>query len=149
AEAVAACQLHADTASAQASELEVRLEAYGRWEEVTAGDCARADRATKELARRGQEARTEVDRQTTAKVGQEPSASEPMSLVDQPRGDRATPAALEAKRENDAGTREHQPEPGTEPEELAPPESNRQAALNSADAALTAVAEAQAEAAQR
>jgi hypothetical protein len=42
-------QLHADTASAQASELESRLETYQRWEEATAEDRARADRATKEL----------------------------------------------------------------------------------------------------
>ena len=64
-----------------------------------------------------------------------------MSLVDQVRRDMANLAALEAKLENDASAREHQPEPGTEPEELAPPDPKRQAALNSVDAALAAVAE--------
>src|SRR5262249_35657640 len=48
AEAHGARQLHADTASAQASELESRLETYRRWEEATAEDRARADRAIKE-----------------------------------------------------------------------------------------------------
>jgi hypothetical protein len=149
AKAAAARQLHADTASAQASELEVRLETYRRWEEATAEDRARADRAAKELARRGREARTEVDREATVRADQEPPVGEPMSLVDQVRRDMANLAALEAKLENEACTRERQPGPGTEPEELVPPESKRQAALNSVDAALAAVAEAQAETAQR
>jgi hypothetical protein len=148
--AAAARHLHADTASAQASELESRLETYQRWEEATAEDRARAARALKELARRGREARTEVDPRATAEAGQERTAGEPMSLVDQVRRDLANLAALEAKLENDAsGAREHQPEPGTEPEELAPPDPKRQAALNSVDTTLAAVAEAQAEAAQR
>jgi len=103
----------------------------------------------KELARRGREARTEVDRQARAEAGQERTAGEPMSLVDQVRRDMANLAALEAKLENDTGTREHQPGPGTEPERLAPPDPKRQAALNSVDSALAAVAEVQAEAAQR
>ena len=103
----------------------------------------------KELARRGREARTEVDRQATAEVGQERPAGEPMSLVDQVRRDMANLAALEAKLENDASTREHQPEPGIEPEELAPPDPKHQAAMNAVDAALAAVAEVQTEAAQR
>jgi hypothetical protein len=58
-------------------------------------------------------------------------------------------AALEAKLENDTIAREYQPVPGAEPEELAPPDANRQAAMNSVDAVLAAVAEAQAEVAQR
>jgi hypothetical protein len=149
AEAAATRQLHADTASAQASELEGRLETYRRWEEATAEDRARADRALKELARRGAEARTEIDRQATAKADQEPPTREPMSLVDQVRRDMANLAALEAKLQNDASAREHQPEPGTEPEELAPPDPNRQATLNSVDAALVTVAEVQDGAAQR
>ena len=45
AEAAAAHELHVDTASVQASELEVRLETYRRWEEATAEDRTRADRA--------------------------------------------------------------------------------------------------------
>jgi hypothetical protein len=147
-EAAAARQLHADTASAQASELEGRLEAYQRWEEATAEDRARADRATKELARRGQ-ARAEIDPRTTAEADHARPAGEPMSLVDQVRRDMTNLAALEAKLENDAGTHEHQPEPGTEPEEPAPPDPKRQAALNSVDATLAAVAEVQADAAQR
>jgi hypothetical protein len=72
-----------------------------------------------------------------------------MSLVDQVRRDMANLAALEAKLESDVSTREHQPAPGTEPEKLAPPDPNRQATLNSVDAALAAVAEVQAEAAKR
>jgi hypothetical protein len=58
-------------------------------------------------------------------------------------------AALEAKLENDASVREHQPEPGTEPEELAPSDPKRQATMDSVDAALATATEAQAEAAQR
>src|SRR5262249_4644919 len=65
------------------------------------------------------------------------------------RRDMANLAAPEAKLENDASAREHQPEPGTEPEELAPPDPRRQAVLNSVDAALAAVAEAKADTAQR
>jgi hypothetical protein len=149
AEAAAAHQLHAGTVSAQASELDGRLKTYRRWEEATAEDRARADRAMKELARRGREARTEVDRHATAKVDQERQAGEPMSLVDQVRRDMANLAALEAKLENDASTREHQPEPGPEPEELAPPDPERQATLDSVDAALATTAEAQTETAQR
>ena len=136
AEAAAARQLHADTASAEASELERRLETYQRWEDVTAEDRACADRAVKELARRSREARTEVDHQATAAVGQERPAGEPMSLVDQVRRDMANRAALEAKLENDAGTSEHQPEPGTEPKELAPPDPKHHSAWNAVDAAL-------------
>jgi hypothetical protein len=131
------------------SKLESRLETYRHWEEATAEDRARADRALKELARRGRAARTDLDRQATAEVGQERPAVEPMSLVDQVRRDMANLAALEAKLENDASARQHQPEPGTEPEEMAPPDPRRQAALNSMDAALATVAEAQADAAQR
>jgi hypothetical protein len=149
AEAAAAGQLHADAASAQASELEGRLETYRRWEEATAEDRARADRAVKELARRGREARTEADRQAATAVGQERTAGEPMSLVDQFRRDMANLAALEAKLENGVSAREHQPETGTGSEELAPPDPKRQVALNSVDAALAAVAEVQTEAAQR
>jgi hypothetical protein len=148
-EAAAARQLHADTASAQASELEGRLETYRRWEEATSEDRARAARGTKELARRGREARTEIDHHIPAEADQEHPAGKPMSLVDQVRRDMANLAALEAKLESDVGTREHQPAPGTEPEELAPPDPKRQAAMNSVDAALVAVAEVQAEAAQR
>jgi hypothetical protein len=147
AEAAAARQLHADTANAQASELASRLETYRRWEEATTEDRARADRAMKELARRGREARTEVDRH--AEADQERPAREPMSLVDRVRRDMANLAALEAKLENDASAREHQPEPGTEPEGLAPPDPNRQATMDSVDAALSTVAEAQTDAAQR
>jgi hypothetical protein len=149
AEAAAARQLHTDTASAQASELEGRLETYRQWDEATADDRARADRARKELARRGQEARTEVDRQATAEIDKERTAGEPMSLVDQVRRDIANLAALEAKLENDASAREYQPVPGAGPEELAPPDANRQAAMNSVDAVLATLAEAQAEVAQR
>jgi hypothetical protein len=72
-----------------------------------------------------------------------------MSLVDQVRRDMANLAALEAKLENGVSAREHQLETGTGPEELAPPDPKRQVALNSVDAALAAVAEAQTEAAQR
>jgi hypothetical protein len=146
-EAAATRQLHADTASAQASQLEGRLETYHRWERATAEERARADRATKELRRRGWEARTDVDRH--AEADQERPARDPMSLVDRVRRDMANLAALEAKLENDAGLREYQPEPATEPEELAPPDPKRQAALDSVDTALAAVAEAQTEAAQR
>jgi hypothetical protein len=149
AEAAATRRLHADAASAQVSELEGRVETYRCWEEATAEDRARADRALKELARRGREARTGIDRRATAEVDKERTAGEPMSLMDQVRRDMANLAALEAKLENDARAREHQPEPGTEPEELAPPDPRRQAALNSVDAALAAVAEAKADAAQR
>jgi hypothetical protein len=149
AEAAAARQLHADTASAEASELERRLETYQRWEEVMAEDRDRADRAVKELSRRGREARTEVDRRATPEADHDRPAAVPMSLVDQVRRDMANLAALEAKLENDASAREHQPEPGTEPEELAPPDPKRQAALNTVDAALAAVAGVQADAAQR
>jgi hypothetical protein len=149
AEAAAARQLHAETASTQASELESHLETYQRWEEATTEDRARADRAVKELARRGREARTEVDRQATAEADPGRQAGEPMSLVDQVRRDMANLAALEAKLENDAGTRERKPRPGIEPEELTPPDPKRQAALNSVDAALAAVAKVQTEAAQR
>jgi hypothetical protein len=148
-EAAAARQLHADTASVQASELDGRLETYQRWEEATSEDRARAARGTKELARRGREARTEIDHHITAEAGQEHSAGKPMSLLDQVRRDMANLAALEAKLESDVDTREHQPAPGTEPEKLAPPDPKRQAAMNSVDAALAAVAEVQAEAAQR
>jgi hypothetical protein len=149
AEAAAARQLHADAASVQASELKGRLETYRHWEEATAEDRARADRGMKELARRGQEARTEADRHATAETDQEHLAAEPMSLVDQVRRDVANLAALEAKLENDANAREHQPEPGPEPEELAPPDPERQATLDSVDATLAATADAQAETAQR
>jgi hypothetical protein len=149
AEAAAARQLHADTASVQASELEGRLETYRRWEEATAEDRARADRAMKELARRGHEARTEIGRHATAAIGHARPAREPMSLVEQVRRDMANLAALEAKLENDAGTRECEPESGTEQEELALPDPKHQAALNAVDAALTAAAEAQTKAAQR
>jgi hypothetical protein len=72
-----------------------------------------------------------------------------MSLVDQVRRDMVNLAALEAKLENDGRAREHQPEPEAEPEELAPPDPNRRTAMNSVDAALATVAEAQAETAQR
>jgi hypothetical protein len=149
AKAAAARQLHADAASAQASELESRLETYQRWEEATAEDRARADRATKELARRGQEPRPEIGRHATAEAGQERPAREPMSLVDQVRRDMVNLAALEAKLENDAGPRECQPEPRIESAELAPPDPKHQAALNAVDAALAAAAEVQTEAAQR
>jgi hypothetical protein len=118
-EAAAARQLHTDIASVQASELEGRLETYQRWEEATSEDRARAARGTKELARRGREARTEIDHHTTAEADQEHPGGKPMSLVDQVRRDMANLAALEAKLERDVGTHEHQPAPGTEPEELA------------------------------
>jgi hypothetical protein len=148
-EAAAARQVHADTASVQSSELEGRLETYRQWEEATAEDRAHADRATKELARRGQEARTEISRHTTAEADHDRPAAEPMSLVDQVRRDMANLAALEAKLERGAGAREHQPAPGTEPEELAPSDPKHQAALNAVDAALAAAAEVQTDAAQR
>ena len=72
-----------------------------------------------------------------------------MSLVDQVRRDMANLAALEVKLQNDASAREHQPQPETEPEELTPPDPNRQAAMNSVDTALATVAKSQAETAQR
>jgi hypothetical protein len=72
-----------------------------------------------------------------------------MSLVDQIRRDMANLAALEVKLENEADTRERQLELGTKPEELAQPDPNRQATLDSVDVALASVAELQAEAAQR
>jgi hypothetical protein len=149
AEPAAARQLHADAASVQASQLEGSLETYQRWEEATAEDRARADRALKELARRGREARIEVDSQATAEVGQGRTVGEPMSLVDQVRRDMANLVALEAKLKGDVGAREHQPAPGTEPEELAPPDPKCQATMDSVDAALAAAAEAQTVAAQR
>jgi hypothetical protein len=103
----------------------------------------------KELAQRGQEARTEAGRDATAVAGRERPTAKPMSLVNQVRQDMANLAALEAKLERGASAPECQPELGTEPEELAPPDPNRQATLNSVDAALATAAEVQAEAAQR
>jgi AAA domain len=142
-------RLHAGTASVQAFELEGRLETYRRWEKATAEDRTRADRAMKELARRGWEAWTQAERHVAAEAGQERPVGESMSLVDQVRRDMANLAALDAKLENAAGIPEHQPESGIEPEELAPSDPNHRAAMDSVDAALTTVVEAQAEAAQR
>jgi hypothetical protein len=58
-------------------------------------------------------------------------------------------ASLEAKLDREAQARERQAEAGTEPDELAPPDPERQASMDRTDAALATVANARAEAAQR